>query len=149
MLVFSQAFSCTFETSGKRGSKMDSLFISSLSREAEGKDFRVIVPPDGYREAIDDLMQVLSGPQGRLSAELAIDVQRDYSRAQLRLIINRATVTPDGNSVRFDGAVAEFLDEDGRGTGNFVEVLLGINIESSRPGDTAGVLRMQSVASIA
>jgi hypothetical protein len=115
-------------------------FITSLSREAQGTDFRVIAETGGYGEVIRDLERQLAQA---LAGTFEIVAQRDYTRAFLRITVNRESFTRDGSLFRFDGSVGEFLDLDGHETGNFVTVMLSIDPTPTQDGQTVGVLRME------
>ena len=138
MLHYCQAFRSTFTCRHREVTKVS--FITRLSREAQGTDFRVIADIGGYGEAIRELERHLAQA---LAGSFELVAQRDYTRAFLRITVNRENFTRDGSLYRFDGAIGEFLDLDGQETGNFVTVMLSIDPTPSQEGQTVGVLRME------
>jgi hypothetical protein len=124
---------------------MDHKFVTSLSEEADGKDFRVIAEAGGYSEAVTFIVEQLRHSP---YAELDVHAQRDYEKIYLKVYITRDTVSPHGNEFRFDGAIGELMDPDGRPTGNLYVVNLSIDPRSAQSGQTVGVLRMRRINSL-
>ncbi len=116
-------------------------FITRLTREAESKDFRVLTEDGGFQRIIDDLLR-------RSDGELFINAQRDYTTIYLKIFVIPALVSQLGTSYRFDGFNGEILDFDGKPTGNFVRITMGIDTAVSHSGGTAGVLRMERLRSL-
>ena len=117
-------------------------FIVSLPRGANGKDFRVIADYGGYAERINELEATLLHI---FSATFTLTAQRDFTMLSMRVTVNRTTYSRDGVQVRFDGAVGELLDRGGRPTGNFYDLVLGIDPSITYAGQTVGVLRMRDM----